>query len=223
MGRTLGIAVIGQAPRDEIAAMFARHLPPGTRVALRGCLDGLSEAELAARPPIGDDDALYTRLPSGRDAKLSKRHVVERAPETLGLLRRDGAQALLFNCVGEFPAMPGDAGVVFPSRLVEGVATSLLPQGRLGLLVPIEEQLGVLTRKWSRLGLEVAAAVLAPSAGTDETRRAADALRQGRPDLIVLDCMSYTLETKRWVSGTTGVPSLLAISVVSRVLGELLE
>lgn len=223
MARTLGIAVIGQAPREEIAAMFARHLPAGTHVVLRGCLDALSDAEIDARPPADDSDALYTRLPSGRDVKLSKRHVVEHAPQTLALLRRDGADALLFNCVGEFPQMPGDAGVVFPSRLLEAVGASLLPSGRLGLLVPIEEQVGVLSRKWSRPGIEVTAEVLAPSADAATARRAADALRRGRPDLIVLDCMSYTLETKRWVSGVTGVPSLLAISVASRVVGELLE
>jgi len=223
MGRTLGIAVIGQAPRDEIAALFARHLPAGTRIVLRGCLDGLSEAEIAARPPISDDDALYTPLPSGRDVKLSKRHVVEYAPETLALLRRDGADALLFNCAGEFLPMPGDRGVVFPTAICESVVAGLLPRGRLGLLVPIEEQLGVLARKWSKPGIDVVAEVLAPSADADEARRAADALRRGRPDLIMLDCMSYGLETKRWVSGITGVPSLLAISIVSRVLGELLE
>jgi protein AroM len=223
MGRTLGIAVIGQAPRDEIAAMFMRHLPAGTRVVLRGCLDALSQNEIDARPPIDDADALYSRLPNGLDVKLSKRHVVEHAPETLALLRRDGADALLFNCVGEFPPIPGDAGVVFPSRLLDAVATSLLPRGRVGLLVPIEEQVGVLSRKWSRPGIEVAAEVLAPSADAGDARRAADALRRGRPDLIVLDCMSYTLETKHWVSGVTGTATLLAISVASRVLGELLE
>jgi protein AroM len=37
MGRTLGIATIGQAPRDDIAALFAAHAPAATRVLLRGC------------------------------------------------------------------------------------------------------------------------------------------------------------------------------------------
>ena len=49
MGRTLGIATIGQAPREDIAALFAAHAPAGTCVVLRGCLDGLSDADIAAR------------------------------------------------------------------------------------------------------------------------------------------------------------------------------
>ena len=40
MPRTLGIITIGQAPRDDIAALFAQHAPAGTKVVLRGALDG---------------------------------------------------------------------------------------------------------------------------------------------------------------------------------------
>ena len=32
MPRTLGIITIGQAPRDDIANLFAQHAPPGTKV-----------------------------------------------------------------------------------------------------------------------------------------------------------------------------------------------
>ena len=39
---TLGVATIGQAPRQDIKALFAAQAPAGTRVVLRGCLDGLS-------------------------------------------------------------------------------------------------------------------------------------------------------------------------------------
>ncbi len=43
MSRTLGIVTIGQAPRDDIADLFAAHAPAGTKVILRGALDGLSD------------------------------------------------------------------------------------------------------------------------------------------------------------------------------------
>ncbi|PON13969.1 hypothetical protein C2W62_31560 [Candidatus Entotheonella serta] len=65
MGRTLGIATIGQAPRDDIAELFAAHAPADTRVVLRGCLDGLTDEEIAARPPLDGGDTLYTRLRGG--------------------------------------------------------------------------------------------------------------------------------------------------------------
>ena len=93
MSRTLGIVTIGQAPRDDIAELFAAQAPAGTRVILRGALDGLSDAEVDALPPLNGADTLYTRLRGGRDVKISKQAVINRSPETLARLRADGCVA----------------------------------------------------------------------------------------------------------------------------------
>src|SRR3954470_20918982 len=97
----VGIAVIGQAPRADIVNIFAGVLPRGTDIALRGCLDGLSDREVNSLAPQSGGDTLYTRLRGKRDVKISKAAVVERAPETLAHLRAEGAEALLFACTGE--------------------------------------------------------------------------------------------------------------------------
>jgi protein AroM len=223
MARTLGIAVIGQAPRDDIAALFAAQAPVGTTVILRGCLDGMSDAEVAAIAPEDGGDTLYTRLPGNRDVKISKKAVVERAPATLAKLRDDGADALVFNCTGAFPAMPGDAGVLFPSRVLAGLTAGLLPTGRLGLLVPLAEQAKKLTEKWQRPGVEVVVEALAPSASDAEAEAAAVRLKARAPDLIAMDCMSYTPATKDIIKRVTDVPTLLGVTATARVLRELLE
>ena len=62
MPRTLGIITIGQAPRDDIASLFAQHAPAGTKVVLRGAFDGLSDAQVDALKPESGADTLYTRL-----------------------------------------------------------------------------------------------------------------------------------------------------------------
>ena len=83
----LGIAVIGQAPRADIAALFRAALPHGTEIVLRGCLDELSDAEVDGLTPQSGADTLYTRLRGERDVKISKAAVIERAPATLDRLR----------------------------------------------------------------------------------------------------------------------------------------
>jgi len=223
MTRTLGIAVIGQAPRPEVAALYAAEAPPGTRIVLRGCFDGLSDAEIAARAPLSPADALYTPLPGGREVKISKRAVADRAGETLAALPRDGADALVFNCTGTFPPIPGDAGVLFPSRVLNGLAAALLPQGRLGLMIPIPEQAETLTEQRARDGVEVAVEVLTPSAGSAAAEEAARRLAARKPDLVAMDCMSYTPAIKRVVREIVRVPVLLAITATGRVLRELLD
>ena len=223
MSRTLGIITVGQAPRDDIAELFAAHAPAGTKVVLRGALDDLSDAEVDMLRPENGADTLYTRLRGGRDVKLSKRAVIARSPAAFDRLRADGCDVLVYACTGEFPAMPGDENVLFPSRVLNGLATGLLPRGRLGLLVPLAEQGEKLASKWARPGLEVAVEALAPSAGQGEAVAAAHRLAAHKPDLVAMDCMSYTPVTKEWIKGPLGVPALLAITATGRVLREMLD
>jgi protein AroM len=228
MARTLGVITIGQAPRDDVAALFAEHAPTGTKVILRGALDGLSDGEVDELQPEDGADTLYTRLRGdakggGRDVKISKKAVIARSPAALRKLRDDGCDVLVYACTGEFPPMPGDENVLFPSRVLSGLASGLLPRGRLGLLIPLAEQAGKLSSKWARPGLEIVAEALAPSADAAEADAAARRLAAKLPDLVAMDCMSYTPTTKQWVKPALGVPALLAITATGRVLREMLE
>jgi len=223
MARTLGIITIGQAPRDDIAALFAQHAPTGTKVVLRGALDGLSDAEVDKLQPESGGDTRYTRLRGGRDVKISKKAVIARSPKAIARLRDDGCDAIVYACTGEFPPIAGDEGILFPSRVLNGLATGLLPQGRLGLLIPLAEQAEKLAAKWARPGLEIVAEALAPSADAKEANAAAERLAARKPDLVAMDCMSYTPITKEQVKPALGVPTLLAITATGRVLREMLE
>src|SRR5471030_2210743 len=89
MSRTLGIITIGQAPRDDIADPFAQHARPGTKVVLRGALDGLSDADIEKVKPESGADTLYTRLRGGRDVKISKKAVILRSPDAIARLRSE--------------------------------------------------------------------------------------------------------------------------------------
>jgi protein AroM len=217
----LGIVTVGQAPRADIASQFAALLPQGTRITLRGCLDGASASDIAAMAPAGGEDVLYTRLADGSDTTIAKRHAIARAPATLDALRGDGAEAILFACTGAFPDGLGGPGVVFPSRLLAGIAAALVPQGRIGLLVPLPAQVTQLPRKWARPGVEVHAEPLIPSSGAQAAEEAAQRLAAHRPDLVVMDCMSYTTIHRDAVRRVAGVPVLLAVTTMARIAAEL--
>lgn len=223
MTRTLGIVTIGQAPRDDIAELFAIHAPADTRVILRGALDGLTDAEVDALRPLNGADTLYTRLRGGRDVKISKQAVIERSPAVFAGLRAEGCDAIVYACTGEFPPMEGDENVLFPSRVLAGIAHGLLPRGRLGLLVPFAEQGEKLAKKWARPGLDVVVEAVVPSASGAEVTAAACRLGRHKPDLVALDCMSYTSATKDAMRANLKVPILLAITATGRVLREVLE
>lgn len=223
MTRTLGILTIGQSPRDDIVKLFATHLPVDTRVILRGALDDLTDTEIDALRPLSGADTLYTRLRGGRDKKISKQAVIDRSSAVLAGLRADGCDAIVYACTGEFPPMEGDENVLFPSRVLAGLAHGLLPYGRLGLLVPFTEQGEKLVKKWERPGLDVVVEAVVPSASREEVTAAAHRLGRHKPDLVALDCMSYTPATKDAMRAALKVPILLAITATGRVLSEVLE
>lgn len=218
----LGIATIGQGPREDIVALFLAHAPPGTTAVLAGCMDGLSPTEIAERPPTSGADTLYSKLGDGVDTTLSKAHVIERAPAVLRRLRDQGCDALVFACTGDFPPMTGDAGVIFPSRVLAGLAASLLPAGRLGLLVPLPEQREKLAAKWARPGVDIVVEALKPSASAEEVAAAGARLADRKLDMVAMDCMSYAPATKAKIKAATGKPTILAITATGRVMAELM-
>ncbi len=218
---SLGIATVGQAPRADIIAQFAEFMPPGTKIHLRGCIDGLSPGEVAALAPAPGEEVLYTKLADGSDTMVAKKHAIARAAATLDKLRADGSDAILFACTGAFPDTLGGPDVVFPSRVLAGLANALLPKGKLGLLVPLPAQVDQLPKKWMRPGLVVVAEPLIPSGDDAASEAAARRMAAHAPDLIVMDCMSYTERHKQAVRRVVGKPTLLAVTAIARILREM--
>ena len=104
-----------------------------------------------------------------------------------------------------------------------GCARRCCRRARLGILIPLPEQENKLKSKWARPGLEIVAEALRPSAGPGEVAEAARRLAAHKPDLIAMDCMSYSPATKAIVKEVAGVPTLLGSTATGHVLREMLE
>jgi protein AroM len=211
---TLPVFVIGQSPRPDVEAEI-RAAAPGIEVSLRGALDGLSRAEIARLAPRDAADTLFTILPGGDSVRLSKaavtRHLAPKLP--------DGAALLA--CTGAFKGL--DSGrLIQPSPVLNALVAAVLPQGRLGLFVPLPEQAATLRKLRAHPGLAVQAVALRP--GSDDAARdaAAAAMADLAPDLAVLDCISYTRTDKARIAQRLACPILLSIAVAARVAASLL-
>jgi protein AroM len=163
----LPVFVIGQAPRDDLAVEIAAAAP-GLRIAMRGALDGLSRAEIAALAPREGADTLFTVLPSGEDVRVSKAEVTHRLRRMLA--KTTGT--VLLACTGAFKGLPERPGLVRPSAVLNSLAEALLSRGRLGLFVPLAEQAAALRASRARAGLTLSVVPLRPHAD-DATRAAA--------------------------------------------------
>ena len=227
-GARLGALVIGQSPRPDVVRELREVLGEDIDIDLRGALDGLSREEIDQLNPCSDADALFTHLPDGDNVTISKRAVVKHGERTLQALVTEGFSPVVVMCTGAFPDWMGKYPVIFPSLVLEGFVRALMGQGgasraKLGVFVPLNEQIEPLGARWRALGIEVHMECLTPTSGPDAIDAAAGRMQAVEPSLLVYDCLSYNQQTKRRVEARTGVPGVLAVSAAARTAQELLS
>jgi protein AroM len=214
---TLRVLVIGQSPRPDVEAEITAAAP-GVPIALQGGLDGWTREQIAAIPPEYDADALFSILPSGEKVVISKKAVTTRFVELL----RDARGPTLIACTGAFHGLPERPDIVFPSAVLNGLADSLLRRGRLGIFIPLAEQAETLAKERARPGVEVVSFVLQPGSDDAARRDAAARMAALKPDLVILDCFSYTRADKRAADAALSCPVLLSVAVGARAAASLL-
>ncbi len=217
----MGVVVIGQSPRPSVADEIAAVLSPGLQIDLRGALDGMTRAEIDAIPPIDGADALFTLLPNGDAVTISKKAVEKRAAIQMQKFASEGVKVAMLACTGKFPNLAPEGLVILPSAVVHKMVEAVLPRGRLGVFSPLPEQTALIARKWERENIEVVGLTLQPGSDVAAVDEAARKMAALSPDLIVMDCMSYTRANKARVRLAYDGPVILAIAAAARVVEEL--
>ncbi|MCR8546923.1 AroM family protein [Salipiger sp. P9] len=219
--RRAAIVSIGQTPRPGQTDELARVLSPGIELVQRGALDDLSNDEITAAAPGPEDSALFTYRRDGMPITVSHDVVTAGVQRRLDELASEGFDVTLLSCTGTFPELRGAGVLLRPSRILDAVVGAVFERGRLGVLVPLPEQVGKLTRKWEREGVTLVAEALRPGSSPEEIDAAAARLAAGQPELIVMDCMGYTAADKARIGARINRPVVLAVACAARVMEEL--
>ena len=221
---TLGIATIGQSPRDDVVPEMMKLAGVKAKVLECGALDGLSLSEIESLGPEEGDYVLVTRLRDGSKVRLARSKIVDKMQKCIDSLVKRGADLVIILCVGEWPKFKSEKLIVMPSEPFIGFALGLISdEGKLGVIVPAEDQIVDFKRKWSRTVVEVsvvAASAYGPTA-KEESARAAEILKESGVDLVVMDCPGYNMEAKRIVQQITGKPVLLVRTGIATQIREL--
>lgn len=217
----IGALVVGQSPRPEVEREIRALAGGPIDLDLRGCLDGLSRAEVDTLTPISDADTLFTRLPNGDGVVISKKAVIAHGTAKLDSLASAGYDVTVVMCTGDFPDWSERFRVLFPSRTLNAMVRGCLPSGRLGVFTPLAEQCAKSRKRWNEAGYDAEVIALSPNADPDDVRAAAEALLGHAPELLVLDCISYTRETKAIARSVLKAPAILGVSSAVRTALEL--
>lgn len=217
----IGLVTIGQSPREDIMADMKRILPPDVRIMERGALDDLTRHEIEKLAPGRDEFPLITRLRDGSSVVVGKKKILPLLKARIAALESQGVNLSVLLCTGDFPDLESRRLLLVPSRILFFSVVSILRKGKVGVLVPLSEQKQKITARWQKTGLEVAVEVASPYGTPSDMEKASRIIKGQNVDLVVLDCLGYSLEMKRAVEDFTEKPVLLPRSILARFIWEL--
>lgn len=218
----IGLVTIGQAPRVDLVPEIRSILGNNIEIAEKGALDNLTLNEVKGLYPEKDDDMLVTRMKDGTEVKVSEQYIYPKIVDKIKEFENDGIKIILLACTGEFPEFSSDSLVIRPQKVLYNVVNALAQNSILGVIVPNKLQINAAKMRWSDSALKVVVEQGSPYGEIEGIKRAAEKLAMKNADMIVMDCIGYTLKMKEIVKEKTGRPVILARTITSRVIQELL-
>lgn len=222
MPSRVALITIGQSPRTDMAEMI-RWLGSGVEIREAGALDDLAPETIAALAPGPGDYPLVTRLRDGSSVTIAKRHILDRMQAAITASEAVGADVVLVVCTGEFSRFDHRRPLLLANQLLLHGVMGIAAGSRVAVLCPAAEQSDLTRTKWHQLTPDLAVFAASPYGDPSELTAAASEIKRWGPEFVVLDCMGYTQTMKDALAEATGVPVLLARSVVSRLAAEILE
>jgi protein AroM len=221
----IGFATVGNSPRDDIVPRVASGLPPGTEVMQRGCLDGLTRAQMRAFVAPPGDDPIVARLADGGSMLFAFDKLFPRMQETVDdLVHCDGAELVVVLCGADWTGIASDVLVVNPGRLFPAVVCALARGRRLGIIKPDAGQIAPEREHYGRLGIEAHVTAASPYAGRERislAEQAALELSQAGCEMVWMTCVGMDWQMRKAVQDIVKVPVILASSLLGRLVAEL--
>lgn len=219
----IGAITIGQAPRVDVIPEIKGLFGNNVEIVEAGGLDGLSKEDIAKFTPAENDYVLVSRLNDGSHVKFGKSHVIPRLQNCINKMEAEGIKLILMMCTGYFgDVLKSNVPVIYPQKLLYGIAPVLAPNKVIGVITPEEDQIAQVKKIWEQTGLEVMAAYGSPYKGIDSVKEGARMLAGKDVDFTVLDCIGYNMEMKEAVAQITGKAVILPRTLLARVAAELL-
>lgn len=217
----IGALTIGQSPRVDITEDVKGLFSETTEIVELGVLDDLTSDQISELKPEGEDTVLVSRLRDGRAVTLSEQKILPLIQRKVDELNALQISSIILMCTGEFPTnIRSKAPLIFPSLIIKNVVNALVNVRALTIVVPDEEQIESLTRKWSSPSRELHIVVWNPY-----THEGKDlALRQiaaAAPDLVIFDCFGYSREMQNELKKYVECPSVLSRTLSFNILNEI--
>ncbi len=216
----VGLLTIGQSPRVDITSDIDPILKDARIEYIEcGALDNLSKDEIKTlKPDSHNDYILVTRLLDGSEVKLSRAKIIPLLQNCITKLEPQ-VDVIGLLCTGEFPELKSNKLIVEPSALLSKMVEAISPSLSLTIIIPSSEQVEIVKEKWK---IKDSNKIISISPYASTLSDFAEKLKNVKAEqLVVMDCMGYSVEMKKLVSNILEKPVILPRTLFARVLAEM--
>jgi len=219
--KKIGLVTIGQAPRTDLTPELKMILGEDVHIEEKGALDGLSREEVKELYPKQTEEVLVTRMADGTEVKIAGEKVFPLLKERIKELEKSNINVIFLACTGEFPDLDTEALLIRPQKLLYYTIKAIAQDRTLGVAIPSQDQVPSAYERWQKAAEKVVVEACSPYGDIDEIKVAADKFARSKVDIIVMDCIGYTMKMKEMVHDKTKIPVVLARSISAKIISEL--
>jgi len=192
---------IGQSPRTDIMEDMLKILPSNVKILEAGALDDLSLEEIRTNlSPRSKETPFVTRLRDGSEVKISKTKILSLMQSKIKYLESLGVELIAILCSGEFPEFSSDVPILYPDKILKGIASGVQYKGVSAVFIPAKEQIEYAKNKWSKYIKDPEVIAISPytSKYEDFTKLGRELASKG-VGFLIMDCMGYTMTQKELI------------------------
>ena len=215
------MVTIGQSPRTDVTSDIKDILGPDIEIIECGALDGLTLDDIKELEPEKREYILVTRMHDGTQVKVSRKKIIQKIQSCIEKIE-DYVDIVMILCTGDLPRLNSKKLLIKPSVFLYNIVVSLLPKGKLGILIPSPDQVKEAENKWRKSGLELVIKTFPPYV-EENVEKIANEFRKEKVDMIVLDCIGYGRKISEVIKKITKRPVFLPRTLLARILRELIE
>lgn len=201
-------------------------LPPGVRIVEFGALDDLTPEEIERYLVREGEVGIVTRLRDDSSVLLSHDLILPRMQTmTDRAVEHHGADVLVILCGADWSKLESSRLIINPGQLFPATVMALAAGRKLGIIKPDAGQVERERERYAEKGLVAAVTSASPYAGPERlrlAREAAEYLKAEGSELVWMTCVGMDEAMRAAVAEVTGVPVILAQSLLARIVSELL-
>lgn len=216
----IGLLTIGQSPREDITSEIKPLFLPSIEIMEAGLLDNLRITKIEQLRPEKEETPLVSRLRNGSQVLLSERKICTLLPEVIDAMKNEmKVDVVGMLCTHDFPKIEFSSSVIFPFSYMIFLITEVLHIQSLGVVVPLENQMEMVIKKWKKEKIIVKAK--SPYAEGNSWAEIAQEFIRENVDAVILDCIGYKIQDKRELQNLISIPILLPRIILTYAINQL--